>query len=230
MKYDVNTPPEEHKNQNSLAVINEDCLNVARQLVQEGLKVCVLNMASNKTPGGGFLSGAQAQEESLCRRTSLYYSLTDPFNQDILRSQQWYPLKKLASIYCPDILVFRDSDYNILDKEKHFSVDIVTIAALRKPKVTDDNKLSFEDTVITKKKIITMLRLAIKHDMDAIVLSSFGWGAFGNPNQYIAQLFKEVLSHKEFVNKFKKIVFAVIDYGGTNNYDTFKKVLVPSMN
>lgn len=76
-----------------------------------------------------------------------------------------------------------------------------------------------------KKKIITMLRLGILHEMDAIVLGAFGCGAFANPPYYVAQLFKEVLMMSEFQNKYKHIVFAVIDYGKTNNYQIFKHVL-----
>ncbi|HBR75644.1 MAG TPA: TIGR02452 family protein, partial [Cyanobacteria bacterium UBA11159] len=44
-------------------------------LTQKFKKIGVLNFASAKNPGGGFLRGTQAQEESLARSSALYKSL-----------------------------------------------------------------------------------------------------------------------------------------------------------
>ncbi|KAL6057430.1 DUF2263 domain-containing protein [Balamuthia mandrillaris] len=59
----------------------ENCttLEAARRLVEEGEhNVCVLNFASAHNPGGGFLKGSSAQEESLARSSGLYATLTSP--------------------------------------------------------------------------------------------------------------------------------------------------------
>eukprot|EP00298_Acanthocystis_sp_HF-20_P008687 c17835_g1_i1.p1 GENE.c17835_g1_i1~~c17835_g1_i1.p1 ORF type:complete len:170 (-),score=54.47 c17835_g1_i1:21-482(-) len=67
----------ETKSENNLNEIVEiwegDCFDAARLLLDSGYqKVAVLNMASATNPGGGYRSGAGAQEENLHRRTNLY--------------------------------------------------------------------------------------------------------------------------------------------------------------
>lgn len=213
-----------------IKLANGDCLDEAQKLVSKGHSVCVLNMAPDKRPGRGFLQGACAQEESLCMRSSLFYSLTDPQHQDKSRDccQDWYPLSRLSSIYCPDVVVFRDSENTIMERKDHFKVDVITIAAIKKPYLVNrdgkERRLNFQDEVIMNKKIKTMLTLGILHNKDAIVLSSFGCGVFGNPPEHVAQLFVDVLNKTTLKNKYKEIVFAIIDYNKSNNYLIFKQV------
>jgi len=90
-------------------------------------RVGVLNMASPLSPGGGFLSGAMAQEESLCMRTTLLPSLKDEF----------YRLPELGAVYTPDVLVFRDEAGSDLEKRDRWFVDCVSAAMLRFPEVED---------------------------------------------------------------------------------------------
>ena len=62
-----------------------------------------------------------------------------------------------------------------------------------------------------KNKIRTILRIGLKHGHDALVLGALGCGAFHNPPRHIAKLFHEVIYENEFANKFKLIVFAILD-------------------
>lgn len=90
-------------------------------------RVGILNMASPLSPGGGFLNGAMAQEESLCMRTTLLPSLKDDF----------YRLPELGAVYTPDVLVFRDQAGSDLEKRDRWFVDCVSAAMLRFPEVED---------------------------------------------------------------------------------------------
>ena len=54
-----------------VTVEEEDCLDVAQRYAEKGTTPLVLNMANPTTAGGGWKTGAAAQEEELCRRTTL---------------------------------------------------------------------------------------------------------------------------------------------------------------
>jgi hypothetical protein len=82
-------------------------------------------MASPIRPGGGFLDGANSQEEFLCARTTLFPSLWDSF----------YRLPEIGGIYTPDVLVFRDStpEANDLTKRDRYFLDVVSAGMFRFP-------------------------------------------------------------------------------------------------
>jgi uncharacterized protein (TIGR02452 family) len=61
--------------QTTIAVTRATTLGAAQALAAEYPTLACLNFASAKNPGGGFLSGSQAQEESLARASGLYSTL-----------------------------------------------------------------------------------------------------------------------------------------------------------
>jgi uncharacterized protein (TIGR02452 family) len=63
----------------------------------------------------------------------------------------------------------------------------------------------------TKTKIRTILRIVGKYKHDCLVLGAFGCGAFANPPNHMAELFREVLFEKEFISKFKLIIFSIFE-------------------
>ncbi|KAI1759801.1 hypothetical protein GGR53DRAFT_121712 [Hypoxylon sp. FL1150] len=79
-----------------------------RDLSNKEARVGILNMASPLSPGGGFLNGANSQEESLCGRTTLLPALRDEF----------YRLPELGVVYTPDVLVFRGGSSDSHNKQK----------------------------------------------------------------------------------------------------------------
>ena len=110
-------------------------------------------------------------------------------------------------------------------------MDFITIAAIKNPTLVD-GKLIQRDAEIMKGKIKMMLNLGLYWENDAIVLGAFGCGAYGNPPEEIARLFKEVLDQEEYRNKFSRIVFAILDDGNSHrqhnprgNYLPFKEIL-----
>lgn len=174
----------------------------------------VLNMASDKTPGGGYRGGSGAQEENLHRRTNLYMCLEDP--DKINKDRKWkWPLEKVCGIYTPDVTVFRaseDKGYKFLEVPEEIS--ILTVAAVRRPKTKLDYQskevyIEKEDAELSKNKMRIMFNIALENGHTCLILSAFGCGAFRNPPKHIAQLFKQVMN--EFKGCFEYVVFAIIE-------------------
>lgn len=220
-KFTVNDIPA-YKDDTIITVVNTDSINAGKSLVDEGYRPIVLNFASRHNAGGGVLTGSKAQEESLFRRTNLflsYYQFT--VNADmygIPENRRQYPLNKnYGGVYTPYATVFRGSDQEgnpFLDEP--FKLSFVGVAAINKPRIVD-GKIASDLIEATKNKMRTILRIGIAHGHDAIVLGAFGCGAFHNPPNHIAELFKEVINEPELKNKYRKIVFAILEDGNSKN-------------
>lgn len=202
------------------SVINADCIETAKVLGDAGQNPCVLNLASRQNPGGGVLGGAGAQEENIFRRSNLFMSLYQfaPYAEDygIRRSKYSYPLdRNTGGIYSGNITVFRGSEKNGYCLLKNpFAVSFVSVPAINRPElVKRDNKYYITESLVepTKEKIRTILRIAGKYNHDCLVLGAFGCGAFANPPNHMAELFREVFSEEEFKGKFKTIVFSIFE-------------------
>ena len=107
-------------------------------------------------------------------------------------------------------------------------LSFVAVAAIKDP-VLVDNMLSNKDIEITCAKIRTIFRISLQNNHDAVVLGAFGCGIFHNPPQSIARCFNQVLNEPEFHNKFKKVVFAILEdqcsgllHNKKGNYQPFK--------
>lgn len=215
-----------------ITVLNEDCIVVGKELLDAGYKPAVLNLASNKNPGGGVINGASAQEESIFRRTNLYRSLYqfaqnerygEPSAGEPLDLTKQVHYKKpldnnYGGIYTPGATVFRATDFTLL--QNPFQLSFITVAAIKRPNLSMNGHLKEHDRIKTKNKIRTILRMGLAHGHDSLVLGALGCGAYGNPPIDIASLFHQVLEEKEFYNKYKKIAFAVM---GTRNFEPFRK-------
>ncbi len=127
--------PSACKSQKAEVIVSEKrSLEAAEVYAKQGKKVCVLNFASATNPGGGVVNGSSAQEECICRCTTLYPCL----NTDEMWNAFYKPHRKVANslynndcIYTPDVCVFK-SDTNfpeILPKDEWWNVNILTCAA-----------------------------------------------------------------------------------------------------
>jgi uncharacterized protein (TIGR02452 family) len=192
-----------------LEVRCQDTLDATWDEVQAGYRPLVLNMASDRVPGGGYRKGSMAQEEELFRRTTLSLSLEN----------MKYPLQTYTAIYSPKVLVFRDIDYNIQEWKECFWIDVISTVAIRNPKL-QSNRLTHHDEKVTLDKIRGIFKIGIAQKHDCLILSALGCGAFHNPPEHVAELFKQVIN--EYGNQFKKIVFAIIG----DNFNVFHKVLI----
>jgi len=197
-------------------------------------------MASRQNPGGGVLNGSGAQEENLFRRSNLFASLYQfagyAAQYGIVKSDKQYPLdRNCGGIYSRDVTIFRSSEssgYALLDAP--FQTSVVSVSALNRPELVEiSGQLQIARHLIdpTKEKMRTILRIAGKYNHNALVLSALGCGAFCNPPEHIAMLFKEVFAEKEFSGRFALVVFAIISDHNSNrahnpigNFEPFRKV------
>ena len=194
-----------------------DCLYEGAQLKEQGYNPAVLNMASRRNPGGGVVTGAGAQEETLFRRTNLFRSLYQfaPYAEQygIRRSQHQYPLdRNYGGVYTPDAIYFRESEqkgYALL--EEPVSLSFITVAGMNRPDLTADGMIADHHVGPIKNKIRTIFRMGLEHGHDSLVLGALGCGAFRNPPRHVARLFHEVMDEPEFMDRYRLIVFAILD-------------------
>ncbi len=200
-----------------IKVLNEDCLHTAERLVRSGYNPAVLNMASRSTPGGGVINGAGAQEETIFRRTDLFRSLYQfaSFGHmyGVEVSNRQYPLdRNYGGIYSSNVTVFReDEKHGYALMEKPFRTSFISVAGMNRPALDSNGMIQSYLIEGVRNKIRTILRIGLEKGHDSLVLGALGCGAFRNPPRHIARLFHEVLEEKEFGNKFRLIVFSILE-------------------
>ena len=175
--------------------------------------VCVLNFASATNPGGGVTHGSSAQEECLCRCSTLYNCLNtramwDGFYTPHRRSGN--PLHNDDIIFTPNVKVLKDDDYRPLVDP--FAVDVITCAApnLREQPANPYNPGDGDAKRISKDELYQ--------------LHAFGCGAFQNDPQVVARAYNDVLA--EFSHHFRTIEFAVYCRPhDDSNYRAFKEII-----
>ncbi len=202
-------------------------------------RICVLNFASSFNPGGGVKRGCTAQEESLCRCSTLYPALDRRYFW-----QKYYSVNRDRSdcrntddvIYTPDIVVFKTDDaYPVMmDKNDWLKTDVITCAApdLRWGSMynsgftQDSEEISAEAVLLLHlQRAKHILHIAAHHKADVLVLGAFGCGAFENPPEIVAEAYREAL--QEYSGYFRHIEFAVYcTKYETENYEVFKRVFV----
>jgi len=191
-------------------VSNRTTLAAGQALVEEFPALACLNFASAKRPGGGFLNGSAAQEESLTRSSGLYATLqTQPkFYAYHRRLGSGYYSSQV--IFSPDVPVFRDDAGRLL--EQPWTASFLTAAAVNAGTVRGRRRGREEKIAAAMEERIRMvLAVAAHHRRDALVLGAWGCGVFRNDPQQIASLFAKVLAETPFANCFRHIEFAVYD-------------------
>jgi uncharacterized protein (TIGR02452 family) len=204
----------------TLEVVNETTSQAAFRLLSAGKdNVVALNFASARNPGGGWLHGAQAQEEDLCRTSGLYSCLLKKplyYNANILCDNSYYTN---GMIYSPKVPFFRD--HNNLLLETPFPLSIITAPApcLINMDSPDEDRLD----LIFKERTIKILQIAHKHGHKNIILGAWGAGAFRNDPVRVAYFFRNAL---QAVQAFENVCFAVYDTSpDLIRYNTFKQII-----
>ncbi|MDQ1014506.1 TIGR02452 family protein [Streptomyces afghaniensis] len=189
-------------------VTGESSLEAARRL---GGNVAVLNFASARNPGGGYLNGAQAQEEALCRASALYTCL--------LRAPAFYdhhrahrdPFYTDRVIHSPGVPVFRDDRGRLLDEP--YTAGFLTAAA---PNAGVVHRTAPERAPELPRALAVrserVLETAAAHGYRRLVLGAWGCGVFRNDPAQVAGAFRTLLEPGgRFAGAFGHVVFGVLD-------------------
>jgi uncharacterized protein (TIGR02452 family) len=206
----------------AISVTGESTIEAVRRLAAGGGHVGCLNFASAKNPGGGFLGGAQAQEESLARASALYpclQSQPEPYARNKANRSAIY--LDLA-IYSPDVPFFRDDEGGWFPAPVLCSV--ITCAAPNAGALRQHGRFDAAQ-VETALRNRAGLVLAIARDegIEHLVLGAWGAGVFGNDPVVVAHAFADLL-RGPFDRTFRTVVFAVIGGPGAANHDAFARV------
>lgn len=197
-------------------VTNETTFSAARRLaaVDASNRIAALNFASAKNPGGGFLSGAQAQEESLARASALHACLERHTGYYEANRRCGSPLYTDHLIVAPRVPVFRDDDDNLL--EEPWQVTIITCPAPNAGAIAEREPALLAAVEATfRRRIEMVLSAAVAFDQSAIVLGAWGCGVFRNDPALVARLFGEfLLGDGPYRHAFSHVVFAVLDRKG----------------
>ncbi len=225
-----------------IEVTEESTFEAARRLSVSGHKVAALNFANPFTPGGGVLHGANAQEECLCRMSTLYHCLISDnakkyYETNVkLRAESKHKSMITSSdfvIYSPSVTIFKqeivENGCRRLAYTDHWvDVDVVTCAApcfvfqsLIKTYGVDNLFQLFV------KRIKNIFEVCMGQQVEELILGAFGCGVFHNPPELVARAFQAVLHEKRYQQAFQKTVFAILsNKSNRENYITFYNVLM----
>ncbi|TRM68987.1 hypothetical protein BD626DRAFT_392676 [Schizophyllum amplum] len=227
--WEYTSPPANDGTRAEVILAEISTLEGARLLrSQTNARIGVLNFASAKKPGGGFLSGASAQEESIARSSTLYPTLRTA------DSTKFYTLHNKddagsyyshAMIYSPSILVFRADDGQWLPP---YEIDVLTSAAVNAGAVRDKDKrhphheLEADIAMAMRERMARLLYLFEREGVRNLVLGSFGTGVFKNDVKVVAGLWVDLMLDQgsRFGNSFDRVVFAILGNGTFMDFHT----------
>lgn len=186
-------------------VTPEGTLEAAHRLRDED--PVALNFASAKHPGGGFLGGAQAQEEALARDSALYACIKDRAMYRINRNRDM--LYSDAMIHSPAVPVIRGGDGVLLDEP--WRTAIITAPAPNAGVWLERNPGREDEILATlRERARKVLTVAHRHGHDSVVLGAWGCGVFRNDPAQVATVFRDLLTGP-FAGAFDRVVFAILD-------------------
>lgn len=231
-------PPRRYMRPAQVMVSRKRTLEAASAYV--GRKVSVLNFASATNPGGGVTRGSSAQEEAICRCSTLYFSLIE---QSMWKGfyaphrAQRDPLHNDDCIYTPGVVVIKTDTATpqALPPEDWYTVNVLTCAApnLRErpgnPMNDGDGARGVqiekqELRQLHEKRMRRVLSIAAAEGNEVMILGAFGCGAFHNPPEVVAEAMRTVV--REYRSYFQVIEFAVYcPPRDDTNYRVFERVL-----
>lgn len=230
---DVRIPQPTAQKKAVVIVSEKRSLEAATVYAEQGKKVCVLNFASAVNPGGGVMNGASAQEECICRCTTLYPCLNSTWMWNMFYLPHRYQSDSLHNndcIYTPNVCIFKsDIDFPKPLWKKHWQyVNILTCAAPRLIP-TDENSMgdltASELEALLTARIQRIFEIAVREGNEVLILGAFGCGAFKNPPEIVAKVFYHVM--QDYLCYFDVIEYAVYHTEHERaNYEAFSKTFL----
>ena len=211
-------------------------VEAAQLYAAAGKKVCILNFASSVSPGGGVLTGEQAQEESICRVSTLYFALSDPetagkfynYHWELIRAGKMNRRNRDDIIFTPSVVAVRNDANNeaMMVEKDWYEMDVITCAAPDLRQLGDAAQFSptmEELRTLHEHRWRCILAVAAQHEADVLILGAFGCGVFANPPELVVKAFNNVLP--EFRSYFEAIEFAVYTTRmDAPNYQAFRGI------
>ena len=201
-----------------ISVTTEDSFQAAHRYEN----AFVMNFANAHNAGGGFTLGANAQEEALCRCSTLYASIHSAAASEMYRYNNTH-LRAVESdymIYSPKVCVFRNEKCELI--EEPFFASVITVPAPNRhgAALFASNKTIKEAMM---RRIRIMLMIAAENSHKSLILGAWGCGAFGNKPAEVAQYFREILIDEGFGRMFDEVCFAVYGKKDGRNYKAFRE-------
>jgi uncharacterized protein (TIGR02452 family) len=208
-----------------IEIVNKTSLTATKESSYiDAKKVCCLNFASAKNPGGGFLSGSQAQEESLARSSGLYHSISQQVRMYEYNKKLKTCLYSDHIIYSPQVPIFRDDEGSFL--EIPYFASFITAPAVNAGAIMENEKGNIAKIIpYMQRRAKYVFFIAAENMCDTLVLGAWGCGVFKNNPGDIARIFYElVFNDVETKGLFKEIVFAIYDYSSDKSVlNVFKR-------
>ncbi|MCM2430271.1 TIGR02452 family protein [Streptomyces sp. RKAG337] len=205
-------PPSGPPAATAFGVTGESSLQAARRLTDSSDgPVAVLNFSSARNPGGGYLNGAQAQEESLCRASALYTCVVSTPDFYAVHRADRDPFYTDRVVHSPAVPVFRDDRGALL--EEPYEAGFLTSPAPNAGVITrnhPDRVDRIPRALLTRAERV--LEVAAAQGYRRLVLGAWGCGVFQcDPAQVADAFHRHLTGGGRFAGRFDEVVFPVLD-------------------
>lgn len=213
----IEKSPAESTHRCRISVTNEDSFQAAARYERP----FVMNFANAHSPGGGFMLGANAQEEALCRCSTLFESISGKKASEMYVHNNTR-ISSVESDYMllSDVCVFRNNSGELMTDP--FTAGVITVPAPNRmgaALLASSGKI--EETM--KRRIRIMLMIARENNYRNLVLGAWGCGAFRNKPENVSEYFRKVLIDEHYGQYFSEVCFAVYGSEDSENITAFRK-------
>ena len=216
----------------NIQIVDTDTVSALFMICDFYKNIGILNFASYKYPGGMFLKGSTAQEESLCHESDLFEILSyfDDYYYKTNRNEYKLGLiNNLYSdrgIYSPEVLFIKNNENTELSLNNKTFANVISVAAPNIRNIYDKNILR-ENGIALNNRIKFVLDIAESEKIDTLILGAFGCGVFRQNPKEVASIFKKYLLSEKY--NFTNVIFAIPYSDKNNNYKAFVEVLKDSL-